>query len=452
MASGYLKICARTVCDRSSTLVVHEDWLPTKLLPAPLDGGDADLVSGFQQDMLTDWVPDPIGASDVLSAWAETPDPLEIARLSDSPSGSQMEAAFRGRVETVRIIDSPLRAALHIAVETSIRESALRLLPTVCGYRDAGTPYRVEYLRWRDSARHLSTRPRTEFVVVADIANFFSDVSLSSIRQRVPLNHVANQLLGGIATNGPPLLPGHHWACRLANALLQEFDTEVLDSLGVPWLRWMDDIHIYVSSEAIGRRVLDRVGQQLRNRGLRLNHAKARIMAANEYRARHLATPTEQGQTLQQILDWALAADDMRGLRYVVRRMGLLGDPSFLKHCSNVIRRHAELAPRIAMYLDLLAQHVESDLAVVQMASDDSEFVAARGLAICVRRVRLVERLPASIVLSRCASQVGAVAGLAWRVARLSGFEVDPPSERLRRWSQQTGNLRANLPILETNL
>lgn len=135
-----------------------------------------------------------------------------------------------------------------------------------------------------------------EWVVSVDLDSFFDrvnhDVVMSRLGRKVRdkrlLKLIGSYLRAGIVdgqeklaqTEGTP--QGSPLSPVLANILLNELDKE-LDMRGHRFVRYADDIRIYVRSERAGERVMESVGQFLAKRlKLSINREKSKVASADE--------------------------------------------------------------------------------------------------------------------------------------------------------------------------
>lgn len=136
------------------------------------------------------------------------------------------------------------------------------------------------------------------YIVVADIANYFDSIPLSSLRNLLSsMGQFSEELLDFLfymleaftwrphymPMSGVGLPQVDFDAPRLlAHAYLYKADEELRSAVGDNFVRWMDDIDIGVDSPNEGRRVLGRIEYLLNSNGLRLNSGKTKILDAEQ--------------------------------------------------------------------------------------------------------------------------------------------------------------------------
>jgi len=136
------------------------------------------------------------------------------------------------------------------------------------------------------------------FIVVADIANYFDCIPLSSLRNTLAsCGKFSENLLNFLFY----LLESFTWrpyymphsgvglpqinfdAPRLlAHAYLFKLDEELEKATNGDFVRWMDDVDAGVDSREAGKSLLRNVDNVLSSQGLRLNTSKSRILSAQE--------------------------------------------------------------------------------------------------------------------------------------------------------------------------
>ena len=136
------------------------------------------------------------------------------------------------------------------------------------------------------------------YIVVADIANYFDCIPLSSLRNTLAsCGQFSENLLNFLFY----LLESFTWrpyymphsgvglpqinfdAPRLlAHAYLFKLDEELEKATNGDFVRWMDDVDAGVDSREAGKGLLRNVDNVLSSQGLRLNTSKSRILSAQE--------------------------------------------------------------------------------------------------------------------------------------------------------------------------
>jgi hypothetical protein len=137
---------------------------------------------------------------------------------------------------------------------------------------------------WRERSLTLLAQKQTEWVVVADVAGFFENVSIQRLiseLQRLGCPKDVVQLLSlclnhWAQADGRGLPQGVLASDVLAKLYLEGFD-RALKSDGYRHVRYTDDIRIFCRSEREAKRALIRMTELLRERGLTVQSAKTRI-------------------------------------------------------------------------------------------------------------------------------------------------------------------------------
>lgn len=141
---------------------------------------------------------------------------------------------------------------------------------------------------WKESARLAS---KGGLAVRSDITNFYSQIRHSEILRRLEACGAPERLVSGLAgfldvfgaghRRGLPI--GPHPAHLLAELSLTRADL-LLESRGLNFVRWVDDYHIFVSTEDEAQIALYELYELLNNEfGLILNTVKTRVDPADEF-------------------------------------------------------------------------------------------------------------------------------------------------------------------------
>jgi len=142
---------------------------------------------------------------------------------------------------------------------------------------------------WRvESVRRL-TAGKCRYVLTADIAGYFENISIGILRSdlvRIGCHENAITLIATCLNHWS--LPGERGLPQgvlasdiLAKLYLETFDHR-LQSAGFTHLRYSDDIRVFCTSESEARRALVVVTELLRERGLTLQSAKTKIRPASQ--------------------------------------------------------------------------------------------------------------------------------------------------------------------------
>ena len=304
--------------------------------------------------------------------------------------------------------DQVVYAALIEAIRTQVREA----LGPHTGSPDYSYQLREDrnhshwfepfFGRWRafgrDSAAELDHN--VAFVVVADVAGFYENIDLNTLRS--DLNGlgadaaVLSELMEclhrwtRIQRRGIP--QGYSPSDLLAKLYLRPVDLALIAE-GFNHRRWVDDYRIFCRTEAEARRALVVLADVLGRRGLVLQTAKSKIMTVTEARVRFTEVPTLlnpiQAEVARQIargegheasylppwiLDRVLANAGSEGaveilrsafdsyfltegggfnkslFHYLLSRLGAARDSTFLNQIVRLLRDHPEEFDDIADY------------------------------------------------------------------------------------------------------
>ena len=153
----------------------------------------------------------------------------------------------------------------------------------------------------------------SKYMVVTDIANYFDAISLRQLRNTLSsLTSTSESLLdflffmldefiwrpNYVPSSGVGLPQVDFNAPRLlAHVFLFDVDGFLKSQVGDNFARWMDDIQIGVGSIDQGRRILGRLDDMMRIKGIRLNSGKTRILSSEDA-IRHYCAPENQKVTL----------------------------------------------------------------------------------------------------------------------------------------------------------
>jgi hypothetical protein len=262
-------------------------------------------------------------------------------------------------------------------------------------------PYR-SWLAWRERSLQFLARKRTRFVVTADIAGYFENVSigiLASDLKRIGCNEDAVALIVQCL---------HHWAITderglpqgvlasdvLAKLYLASFDNS-LRTAGFTHVRYTDDIRIFCESEREARQALVLVADQLRRRGLTLQSAKTKIRQAAALEQEFAGAVPAIMKLNREYIDEAVAGgllvadpsmpvsviDDLANVdprkidpevirrawrkfvvrakepnqtmrRYLLRRFAALADDTAVEYCSKLIATNPETSTEVLRYFE----------------------------------------------------------------------------------------------------
>lgn len=149
----------------------------------------------------------------------------------------------------------------------------------------------VRWYHFNERCNELGAARRCRYVVVADIADFFSRIYSHPLEQaldrgttRSPQAYCILRMIknwNGFVSYGLPV--GLSGSRLLSEALLTDLDV-ALDATRRPFCRYSDDIRIFCSSERDARAALEHLATTLFNtQGLTLQPAKTMILSQQDY-------------------------------------------------------------------------------------------------------------------------------------------------------------------------
>ena len=402
--------------------------------------GAADVSRGWYEDLLTDWIPDALGGFglDMRALSSDPPPP-------DHPAQRLQVHTQRG-TRMVPLASLEFRAWAHRTVDDVAGEYESRLHTSVCGYRDADTPYREE---WRRLAGALSERHDGHWIRV-DIRNFFDSVdeSCPALADTLPA-----QARGVMSTTrrryGTGLLPGHRWSRRLANLALAPVDAAVTR----PFVRWQDDYWLHADSAGAGAHsveVLAKAAAEL-HLSIHPHDGVGGDPSAEVFPDVAALTSAERAAVSAQ----AVADGRPPLLKYLLRRLAVAGDPSLLRWLPSVVTTNPVLAPRAAMYLDACAaagHPIAEPLGELLAARD--RWIQVRLLAVVARRPDLARTVNKNILDAQAECPLVAVRALVARIQHHLGLTPVPADARTNRVlrSHTPDALTPWLPVVSTTL
>ncbi|MFD8396000.1 hypothetical protein ACFV2N_44120 [Streptomyces sp. NPDC059680] len=407
--------------------------------------GNRALSAAFGSDLLTDYVPDALGAADVrrqlASGQLPTNDgPLEVG---------QLRVPLARRVESIPVTSCAARARMLVLTEQALTVHTPR--PEVFSYRSLRWQYRPAYQARQSRLRALATRQDLPLVLVLDVHRFGRSLPLDTLIGKPWMTErLAEALTDLHAATGRCLLPGHRWSNRLATASLAPLDDTIAALAPDRWVRWGDDIHIFTRDQneaddirAAAVLALDRIG-------LRLSEEKSTVIAA----ASVLAGPARflAGRP-EEVWRTGLEAGDVTALRYALSRTP--PDRTVSLTLVDAVRDRPVLLPRAAHYLDRAAQTPEGQAAAKRLlhTAETDAFAAARLLALTGRRPELVSEVPDGLLAVAARSGFVSLRELAFQIEVLRHHrDARPPTSRMRDWLRADGFLRRQRPQVSTLL
>jgi hypothetical protein len=403
------------------------------------------LASSFASDLFSDLIPDPIGASDVLA----------LLRLGKIPPAEPIRAPelpwiMASRSEFVPVINVISRARLHCLTADAL--AAYSPEPNVFAHRSLDVDYRPAYRARLERIRNLASDPCYPLVLAADVYRFSASVSLPVILSQPWMTEpLANELSALNATAGRCLLPGHHWANRIASAVLANVDLTLTSVVGHRWVRWSDDIHVFVADANEAQSIRRALSEELSGVGLELSQEKTKLLSIPEVLS---GVARDVSGEPASVWHSGIVNDDVRALRYALPRLAALRDPVALDDLLRITRIHPYVIPRALSYLDHLMEDLRgSEVAVEMLKREENALFIGRLLSLAIRHADLLAAAVPDRVLHIAESTgVSSLQGLAWRVALALGKIPPPPDRRLAGWVSQGAQSSEQLPSLETTL
>lgn len=371
---------------------------PVRRLPVPA----AQDWPGLAEDLTTNWLPDAVAGAGCGP---------------DGPIGpvGRIDVATGSGCRSVVLAPVGLRIRGHLLAQASLGAAEAALSPGVFGYRDAAGPYREDWAAFRAAAARLAAVRAVE--VRFDVRGFFAAVPAAALAVHGPdTERFAREVE---ERYGQCLLPGHRWARRFANTVLDPVDR----ALGAPFVRWQDDYRVFVRDAAEAEAVLAAAADGLGRIGLSLNAAKTRVGEPEE--------PAERWGP-PGAASWAAAvgAGDVRRLKFLLRvaaqdaasgRRDGGGVPT--GGLSRLVSERRVLAPRAAWALSARAAGGDGAAAaeLAALAGVPDPWVSARALAGLAAHPSLAGAAPARAVAAAADSPHAAVRALAARLLHAAG-------------------------------
>ncbi|MEU2558393.1 hypothetical protein ABZ626_03460 [Streptomyces longispororuber] len=401
------------------------------------------LAAAFDGDLLTDYVPDALGAVDVrrlLSADRPLDEPLDVGHL---------RVPLARRVEVVPVVSCAARAHMLRLTEQALHAHVPR--PEVFSYRSLSWRYRPAYQERQRHLRALATRSDLPLVLVLDVHRFGRSLPLD-VLCRAPwmTERLAEALTALYGAAGRGLLSGHRWANRLATAVLAPLDDAVASLAPGRWARWGDDLHVFVRDHAEADGIRAAVATVLRRLGLRLSAEKSTVTAAAAVLARSARVIPGRAEEVWRA---GLADGDVQALRYALPRTP--PDDTVSRTLVGAVRSHPGLLPRAAHYLDRAASSPSGRAAAEDLlrTAEPDAFTAARLLPLVARHPGLVPVVPDALLAVAEGSGIGPLRELAFRLAVARGRRHSPPpTPRMRAWLAQGACPHSQLPDVDTLL
>ncbi|ANW19397.1 hypothetical protein I3J09_14980 [Streptomyces clavuligerus] len=415
---------------------------------------DRALRESFGQDLLTELIPDALGAVDALPYLRPTaePPPLEVGWITVPPAC---------RAEPAPVVGPDVRAHLHALAERAL--AGYRPRPEVFGYRSATWEYRHGYRARQERLRALGEcRDELPYVLTLDVHRFFRSLPLDVLLRAAWMTGALAERLTALHTrSGRCLLPGHRWASRLGTAVLDPVDAVLAERAPGRWVRWGDDWHVCVSGADEAQEVRAAMTAALAGLGLRPATGKTGVGPVDTLLtgvARDVAGPAER------VWRQGLATDDLRSLRYALPRLAPGAEVS--RSLPGVVRARPELLPRAVRYLDRAVGTREGLAAAHELLEGAGEgdpgqlfaavglFAAGRLLALAGRHRAVADAVPDAVLAAAASSGIPALTALAVRAGAVGGRPggLPEPPVRMLRWLERGADVRDSPPSVDTLL
>ncbi|MFI2613731.1 hypothetical protein [Streptomyces sp. NPDC018584] len=402
------------------------------------------LSAAFDSDLLTDYVPDALGAADVRHQMA-------LGRpLDDGPLHvGRIQVPFARRTETIPVLSCTVRARMLLLTEQALTVHAPR--PEVFSYRSLEWQYRPAYQARQRHLQTLAARSDLPLALVLDVHRFGQSLPLDALIQAPWMTEsLATALTALQAAAGRTLLPGHRWSNRLGTAALAPLDDTVAALAPGRWARWGDDLHVFTRGQAEADDIRSAVVMALRQLGLRLSLEKCTVTSA----ASVLSGPARviDGPP-GEVWRTGLASGDVKALRYALSRTP--PDETVSRTLVGAVRDRLALLPRAVCYLDR-ASHTPTGQAAAKKLLHTAEadaFTSARLLALASRHPELAPGVPDELLAAADSSGFVPLRELAFRVDVLRGrLHTRPPTSRMRDWLALDAHHQRQRPQVATLL
>jgi hypothetical protein len=376
-------------------------------------GALARVAAELHEDLLTDWIPDPVGA------WG-----LEQPGPPREEFGGRLEIETRAGRRAVPVPSLECRAWALAETDKALGQLEGNLGQSVYGYRDALTPYRDEWARLAaDQARHWKA---SSFCLRLDVNRFFESVDVALVSSALP-DDVVTVVSASQNFFEQALIPGHRWSRRVANVLLRSLDGCVLDGARGRIQRWQDDYWIFADSETEARQWAQKLHESLSSAGL--------VVTSSKF-GRVLGGPlVEEGDlTLEaayQLADEALRNTDLSPLKYLMRWFSERSIAEPLPRFGEAASRSPVLTPRLAAWIANCRATPEAEQALKEGLQGDDLWVLCRLTAAACHSERLTSFVTPHVLEVLADSDIAAARGLAARIQGLRGLTRVPASPRI---------------------
>jgi hypothetical protein len=367
-----------------------------------------ELSASFRLDLRGEWIPDYIGARDILAVLSGG-----NALPENPPRADSIRVPLATRQADVWNIDPVFRARLHVATEVAARRAESNLSPSVYGHKGLGFDHNAEYRRRLDDSEALALDASVNYVAIFDIRQFSKSVTLDMLAHAPWMTTDLHGLLLQLEElTGLVLMHGNVWSSRIGNLALTRVDAEVPK----PFIRWGDDYHVFARSEADANEALGHLSNASISSGFEPNSVKNKVLPVKDYLAT-TARDVSVGVTVDvDSYRRAVEADDVRLLRYLLPRLDPADIATTLADLDLLASRHPSLLPRIAICLDRCADRTAAVETVDRLMQQPTEWTLARLLPVLVRHQSLRSAAGIEAASGALGSTTEAIAALASRV------------------------------------
>lgn len=403
------------------------------------------LCAAFNSDLLTDYVPDALGAGDARRELLRGLLPTDNGWLELG----ELRVPLARRVESIPVASCAVRVRMFLLSEQALSFHTPR--PEVYSYRSLAWRYRPAYQERQLQLRALAARHDLPLVLALDVQRLSLSLPLDALLRRPWMTErLAEALTALHAVAGRCLLPGHRWSNRLATATLAPLDETLAALAPGRWTRWGDDVHVFTRDQNEADDIRAAAETSLDRIGLCLSPEKSAVAAASSVLAGPARSLTGRPE---EVWRTGLANGDVTALRYALARTP--PDTTVSLDLVEAVRERPVLLPRAAHYLDRAMCTSAGQAAAKRLLSTAKKdtFTAARLLTLAGRHPELAADVPDELLTVADSSGFGPLRELAFRVSVLRDQQhVCPPSSRMEEWLRINRFARRRRPQVSTLL
>ncbi|WOT36817.1 hypothetical protein [Streptomyces coeruleorubidus] len=403
------------------------------------------LCAAFGSDLLTDYVPDALGAGDARRQLFRGLLPTDDGWLELG----ELRVPLARRVESIPVASCAVRVRMFLLSEQALSFHTPR--PEVYSYRSLDWRYRPAYQARQLHLRALAARHDLPLVLALDVQRLSLSLPLEALLHGPWMTErLAEALTALHAVAGRCLLPGHRWSNRLATAALAPLDETLAALAPGRWTRWGDDVHVFTRDQNEADDIRAAAEMSLDRIGLRLSPEKSAVAAASSVLTGPARSLTGRPEEVWRI---GLAIGDVTALRYALARTP--PDKTVSRDLVEAVRERPVLLPRAAHYLDRAMYTSTGQAAAKRLLSTakTDTFTAARLLALAGRHPKLAADVPDELLAVADSSGFRPLRELAFRVSVLRDQQhMCPPSSRMEDWLRISGFARRRRPQVSTLL